>query len=457
MSETAITASLKSEETIASAFRKFAALELDPEVVDCMEIAVKDAGETPQRFNTALKALGRKEVDDSLRFALAVAECEDLRADAVALIEKVIAHNTEDGVLYVNEEHPFGTDLCLALALRSAEHVSLYVRFLSTLDMNHEVFESSCISAVIAQHGFGEATWPLIAARATSCGGQHGADQMRTWFAETHITDGADAYLAHVVLGLRALELFKKRYSDAQFLNHGKYPAEWALWALFSEPSPHQIDLLLQCAISDATPTLKDLTGSRPTPELMKRLNQYALADATRDIEKRPDAAKVWSWRGYLSLIMFDDPKGALADLDMALSLDPARLTTTSYKIVLHLRNGDSEAARELLDSCADRLEVMDRVEQFLMTNQAQRALDLLAGEAKDYENPFIVHVMTIVAQRMLKLDTSGGEKTLADAVKEGASVGEWSFDVWDYWLEHTKSVSDNDKSFFRSLVAMGH
>lgn len=84
------------------------------------------------------------------------------------------ASRTLGKALWSNSECHLGGAVAARLAMRSRTYVPLFIEFLETNDLDHEVEQAEQIERVIAAHGWCPETVALWVARLGTCAGQHG-------------------------------------------------------------------------------------------------------------------------------------------------------------------------------------------------------------------------------------------------------------------------------------------
>ncbi|EMM71760.1 tetratricopeptide repeat protein [Leptospira weilii] len=90
-------------------------------------------------------------------------------------VNKIIDHNLQYSILWSCEEEHAGTHAIMALALSEKKYIGDYINFLRSNDLNHEVYQSDDINALVQKWGWCEETLSLMAARCFR--GQFGSDQ----------------------------------------------------------------------------------------------------------------------------------------------------------------------------------------------------------------------------------------------------------------------------------------
>jgi len=79
---------------------------------------------------------------------------------------------------YSNEEVSFGLYPAFFLAAQDKKFIYIFIDMLKTFDMDHEVYENTCIRYLVDKHQRCEPILSLLAARITSCCGQFGFEDM---------------------------------------------------------------------------------------------------------------------------------------------------------------------------------------------------------------------------------------------------------------------------------------
>ena len=83
-----------------------------------------------------------------------------------------------------DDETPAGEAAARALLRRHGEYVDLYIDFLRTNDLEVEVHQAEIIEEIVRRHGWNPYTLKLAGVRASDCAGQHGFEQIETFFLE---------------------------------------------------------------------------------------------------------------------------------------------------------------------------------------------------------------------------------------------------------------------------------
>lgn len=115
--------------------------------------------------------------DESIFFEVACTNLNN-RKLVVDYVEQCFSMTEDTGAVAVNYETPFGLVAACSLAESDKQYVSLFLRYLTLLNMDHEVHEGSFIGAVYHKWGACDEVLPLIAARLTYLAGQTGNDSL---------------------------------------------------------------------------------------------------------------------------------------------------------------------------------------------------------------------------------------------------------------------------------------
>ena len=118
-----------------------------------------------------------------------VTDYETLYPQLLTYIEAT-NNGQHDMRIWKNSEEPAGTSAADFLVFKDIKWVSMYIDFLRTNDLDHEVSQGATISDVIEQYGWCDASRRLALARLFSCHGQHGKEQM-----EELLEDGLSKHL----------------------------------------------------------------------------------------------------------------------------------------------------------------------------------------------------------------------------------------------------------------------
>jgi len=104
----------------------------------------------------------RSDEDVVAREAIKHAELHELMAQ---IVEKITELNFEIGEIWENEEEHAGAHIARELALHDKKYLPLYVKYIHSNDLNHEVYQTEDITDVIYEWGWCPETYLLFAAR----------------------------------------------------------------------------------------------------------------------------------------------------------------------------------------------------------------------------------------------------------------------------------------------------
>lgn len=130
-------------------------------------------------------------------------------------------------------------------------------------------------------------------------------------------------------------------------------------------------------------------------------VNRPAAAQRARDlfresIERNPDIPRAWAGLGstYLS---DGDPAEGIPHLEKSLEMAPARTRFAHNLVLLHVRNGDEERARFVIEDFIERLgdqQVLDELEEAILQQRVQRVNELLRSGRSDVARPLMVELL---------------------------------------------------------------
>lgn len=134
---------------------------------------------------------------------------------------------------WADEETPTGSVAAYELAFRSRRNIPVFIRYLRSCDLDHEVNEYQQIDDIVELYDWADDTFALVAARLGSCAGQSGSEQIEDLLENAGLAEALESKRARRRLGAAIIAEFDR--DDDQFgrqlaLPQGAFDAQLDLY-----------------------------------------------------------------------------------------------------------------------------------------------------------------------------------------------------------------------------------
>ncbi len=165
-----------------------------------------------------LNGLGDIHIDSECSFYAQACQQEKNLLLIEDICKNIIVTRKKHGrfcALYSHEEVTFGLYPAFLLALQNKKYIPVFINMIKTFDMDHEVYESSCILSLVDKYGACDEILVLLAVRMVTCGGQHGFEDMGVLQKKYKLDDFfTDATVKEKMAGLLITELKESHFDS---------------------------------------------------------------------------------------------------------------------------------------------------------------------------------------------------------------------------------------------------